>query len=107
MTRGPEVRTCLAVWLALLALLALTFLAGDLLDVGRWNFVIAVTIAASKALLVALFFMQIYYSRPLTRLAAGSGLFVLSILLGLALCDYLSRAPQSNRPGTQSASRPG
>ncbi len=95
MAPGPGVKAYFAVWLALLLLLVLTFLAGDLLDVGRWNFVIALAIAAAKATLIGLFFMHIYYSPPLTRLVAVSGLFFLSILLGLALCDYATRAPQS------------
>ena len=93
MAPGLGVKTCFAVWLALLLLLGLTFLAGDLLDVGRWNAVIALAIAAAKASLIGLFFMQLYYSAPLTRLAAVSGLFFLAILLSLALCDYATRSP--------------
>ena len=99
MAPGPGVKAYFAVWLALLLLLVLTFLAGDLLDVGRWNFVIALAIAATKATLIGLFFMHIYYSPPLTRLVAVSGLFFLSILLGLALCDYATRANQSPTGG--------
>ncbi len=97
METGPTLRTYFVIWLALLLLLGVTFLAGEKLDVGRWNFVIAVSIATAKAVLIVLFFMHVYYSPPLTRLVACGGFFFLSIMLGLALCDYATRAPQPEK----------
>lgn len=48
-------------------------------------------IAAARALLIALVFMERHQSRPLTRLVAAAGLIRLAILLMLSLSDYLTR----------------
>ena len=57
-----------------------------------WNPVVAVAIACTKMTLVVLFFMHIKYSRRLTKLTVGAGLFVFLTLVGMTLTDYMSRA---------------
>ncbi len=60
-------------------------------DLGPFNTVVALLIAAVKASLVGLFFMHLKWSGHLARLAAIAALFWLAILIALSLADYLTR----------------
>jgi len=63
-----------------------------LLDLGPFNSVVALAIATTKALLVALFFMHLKNaSERLLKLVVASTIFFLLILLFLTLTDYMSR----------------
>ncbi len=62
-----------------------------LIDLGRWNAVVALTIAVCKASLVALFFMHVKYSPKLTKLVVIAGVFWLIILLTMTETDLLTR----------------
>jgi len=62
-----------------------------LIDLGRWNAVVALTIAVTKATLVVLFFMHVKYSPKLTKLVVVAGIFWLLILLSITECDLLTR----------------
>jgi cytochrome c oxidase subunit 4 len=84
------VRTYVLVWLALLVLTATT-VGVSRLDLGRFNFVAAMTIAVIKGTLVATFFMDLRRSSSMTRLFVGAGFFWLAILLIFVLTDYISR----------------
>jgi cytochrome c oxidase subunit 4 len=64
-----------------------------LIDLGVLNIVVALTIAATKASLVALFFMHARWSPRLTQLVIAGSLFWLFILLALTLADYIARGP--------------
>jgi cytochrome c oxidase subunit 4 len=64
-----------------------------LVDLGVLNIVVALTIAATKATLVALFFMHARWSPRLTQLVIAGSLFWLGILLSLTLADYIARGP--------------
>jgi cytochrome c oxidase subunit IV len=57
-----------------------------------WNPVVALAIACTKMTLVVLFFMHIKYSRKLTKLTVASGFFVFTVLIGMTLADYFTRA---------------
>ena len=61
-------------------------------DLGVFNTVAALTIAAFKAVLVVLFFMHVKYSSRLTWAVVIGGLFWLGIMLTLTLTDYTTRA---------------
>ena len=62
------------------------------MNLGDWSTVIALGIAAIKALLVLLFFMHLRYeSYKLTAVVLFAGLFWMSILFVLSLTDYLTR----------------
>jgi cytochrome c oxidase subunit 4 len=89
----PSVRTYLAVWIALLALTGLT-VAISRVELGELNVVAAITIAAIKATLVTLFFMNVKRSSSLTKLFVGAGLFWLFILIGFIMSDYHTRSWQ-------------
>ena len=77
-----------------LALVAGTCLTWGIafLDLGKWNPVIALTIAVTKATLVILYFMHVRYSNKLTIVTVCAGFFWLLILITLSLSDYLSRS---------------
>ena len=60
-------------------------------DLGIWNPVIALAIAVTKATLVVLFFMHIYYSSKLTKITISAGIFWLLIMITMSLSDYLTR----------------
>ena len=71
-------------------LLALTWTIGYI-NLGMFNVIIALAIAITKALLVALFFMHIKGSSRLLHLAMTVGVIWLVIMLSLTLTDYFTR----------------
>jgi cytochrome c oxidase subunit 4 len=87
-TVDPKIylRTCAA----LLALLAATWLIAYV-DLGPFNLIVALAIAITKAIVIALFFMHIKGSSRLLHLAALAGVIWLLILGALTLGDYFSR----------------
>jgi len=74
-------------------LMACTYLTWQVafFDLGAFNTVAALGIAAVKATLVALFFMHVRESPRLTLAVVCGGLFWLFILLALTMSDYLTR----------------
>jgi cytochrome c oxidase subunit 4 len=74
-------------------LLVLTFATTviGMMDLGKLNVVVALTIAVVKAMLVVLFFMHIYWSTRLNKLVVVSGVAWLGLLLWLTLTDVASR----------------
>jgi cytochrome c oxidase subunit IV len=91
------IRTYSFVFVALLILAALTT-GVSYIDLGVFNTVIAMLIATSKMLLVALFFMHLRYKPGLSRATTIVGLFWLGLLVGLSLVDTFTRhwTPQGN-----------
>lgn len=83
-------KTYVAVLLALLALTVVTTLVA-FVDLGNFSVVVALVIAVTKMMLVALFFMHVRYSTRLTRLVILGGLMWLAILLLLTLSDFFTR----------------
>jgi cytochrome c oxidase subunit IV len=84
-------KTYFAVWGALLLGTYLTYKVA-FIDLGPFNPIIALVIATTKALLVALFFMHLKNaSERLLKLVVASTIFFLLILLTLTLTDYASR----------------
>ena len=71
------------------------------IDLGRWNIVLALTIAVTKMTLVILFFMHGKYSSRRTKLIIASGFFWLAIMLVLTLADYTTRHPEPSRSQLQ------
>lgn len=80
----------LVVWALLMALLGLTLLYAYLPG-APLKTEAALAIGAAKALLIALFFMQLRQAAGLTRLAAGAGLAWASLLYLLTFADILTR----------------
>jgi len=84
------VKTYATVFLALIALTATT-VGVSRIELGEYNFVVAMTIAVMKGSLVVWFFMDVRRGSSLTKLFVVAGLFWLAILLVFVLSDYLSR----------------
>lgn len=79
-----------AIFGALMVLTAVT-VGVAFINLGSFNFPVAIGIAVTKATLVVLFFMHAKYSSTLTKLFVGTAFFFLFILLALTMTDYLSR----------------
>ena len=60
-------------------------------NLGSFNFPVAIAIAITKATLVVLFFMHGIWSSRLVKLVIGGAVFFLFILLALTMTDFLSR----------------
>ena len=90
-SKSSPLKTYFAVWAALLAGTVLTYEAAKI-DLGRFNPAVALTIATTKALLVALFFMHLKNaSEKLLKLVVVSTIFFLILLLALSMFDYATR----------------
>ena len=85
-----SVKTYAFVFVALLALTALTTLVAEV-DMGPLNVAVALLIAVIKMLLVALFFMHLRHSTILTKVVVCGGLLWLAILMVLSMADFISR----------------
>ncbi|MCU1232475.1 MAG: caa(3)-type oxidase, subunit [Candidatus Solibacter sp.] len=84
------VGTYVGVLVALLFLTGLTT-AVAYVDLGAFSTVVALAIAVTKMLLVALFFMHVRHSTRLTKLVVVGGLMWLMILLLLTMTDFVTR----------------
>jgi len=85
---GPKVYVL--VWLALLALLALT-IGSAFLSLGWANTPLNLAISVTQAALVMLFSMHLRSAHPLLRIIAVIGFFGIAILITLSLFDVLAR----------------
>lgn len=74
-----------------LMLLLLATLGFALIDLGRWNLVVALSIAGVKATLVLLFFMHAKDGPRVTWLFSTAAALLLAVLLILTLADFTSR----------------
>ena len=90
-SKSSPLPTYFSVWVALLIGTFLTYKAAQL-DLGPFNSAVALIIATTKALLVALFFMHLKGAHEkLLKLVVISTLFFLLILLALSMADYGTR----------------
>jgi cytochrome c oxidase subunit IV len=95
------------------ALLVLTFTTYGVayVPLGEWHVAAALGIAVVKAAMVVLIFMHLNQSSKLTWLVVASGLFTLTLLIGLTVADYwtrswLDQAPLANSPSSVWWQRP-
>ena len=84
------------IFLALMVLTALT-VGAAFVNLGQFNFLVAMVIAGFKASLVIWYFMHVKYQSQLTKLTVATGLFFLAILLGMMLIDYSSKTSRRCR----------
>jgi cytochrome c oxidase subunit 4 len=87
----PSVATYVLVFVALLILAALTT-GIAYINLGEFNTVVALAIAAIKMSLVGLFFMHLWYSPGLTRIVVLAGFFWLALMVSFTLADVFSRS---------------
>ena len=81
----------ITIFLALMVLTAAT-VGAAFVNLGQFNFLVAMIIAGFKASLVVWYFMHVKYQSQLTKLTVATGLFFLAILLGMMLIDYTGRS---------------
>ncbi len=96
----------ITIFLALMVLTGVT-VAAAFVDLGQFNFLVAMIIAVFKASLVVWYFMHVKYQSSLTKLTVATGLFFLAILLGLMLVDYSSKDFTPMPPPLDSADQMG
>lgn len=100
-THIVPVKTYVATFVALLALLGLTT-GLAYVNMGVGNTIAALVIAVIKMLLVILFFMHAFYDKGLTRVVIVAGFLWLTILIVLSSADVFTRhwtpSPQSWGP---------
>ena len=85
-----SIRTYTLTFVSLLALALATSLI-SFLDLGPFSMVIAVTIAAAKAILIAAFFMHALYESKVIRVILAGGVIWFLIMVSLTLGDYMTR----------------
>ena len=91
-SRGhPTLGAYLGVFATLMVLTALTVWAA-FQHLGVWNTPVALAIAVTKALLVALIFMHLRYSPKLTAFVVTASVLWLAFLILITISDYVSRA---------------
>jgi cytochrome c oxidase subunit IV len=90
-SKSSPLPTYFGVWIALLVGTILTYEVAKI-DLGAFNSAVALIIATTKALLVALFFMHLKgASEKLLKLVVISTVFFLFILMALSMADYATR----------------
>ena len=88
--KGASLKTYFSVFALLMLMTALTVWV-SFVDLGRFNDLIALSIAGFKATLVILYFMHVRYSEKLIWVMIGTGFYFLTILLLITLADYVAR----------------
>jgi cytochrome c oxidase subunit 4 len=81
-----------AVFAALITLTVLTVAAAKI-DLGNFNLYIALAIATTKALLVVMFFMHLYWDRPFNSMVFIGCLLFVALFIGITLTDAKANAP--------------
>jgi cytochrome c oxidase subunit 4 len=90
-SKSSPLPTYFGVWIALLVGTFLTYEIAKI-DLGVFNAAVALIIATTKALLVALFFMHLKGAHEkLLKLVVISTVFFLFLLLVLSMADYGTR----------------
>ena len=89
-THAMPVKTYLTVFAALMVLPVIT-VAVAFVDLGPFNVMVAVTIAAVKAYVVVLYFMHVKYSNKVIWLSAVAGFIWFGLMLALTFSDYATR----------------
>jgi len=90
--RSAEIwRRSLLVWATLMLLVLLT-VGLAYLPLGRFNMPLALLIAAAKALLIGVIFMELRLAKSFIRLAAGAAFLWIAVMFALTFSDLSSRA---------------
>ncbi len=90
-SQTANLKTQAGIFVGLLGLLALT-IGANFCHFGSFSLGIAMLISFAKALLIALFFMEVRYSRPIVWVFAAAGLIWLAVMLLLVFSDYATRS---------------
>ncbi len=82
--------TYVGIYVLLLGLTALT-VGLSFIDMGAFNLIVGLIIAAVKAWFIAQYFMHLRHSTGIQRMALMAGIFWLAILIIGTMDDYLTR----------------
>jgi cytochrome c oxidase subunit 4 len=85
-----EIRIYVILWVVLLLLVLLNWGLAQL-NLGRFNVVATIAIAAAQMLLSIVFYMHVRISPRLTWIFVAAGFIWLMIMINLTLADYLTR----------------
>jgi len=98
---GASARGLFLTWAGLMGLAAIS-LALRFAHLGGLGMLAALGIAAVKAVLVGLVFMELAFEKASVRLAFSAGLLMIVVMLALMVGDVVTRAapPLENPPGT-------
>jgi cytochrome c oxidase subunit 4 len=86
---GPK--TYGIIFITLLTFTGIT-VAAAFVNLGILNPIVALAIASTKAVIVILFFMHVFYQSKLVKMTVAAGFFTFLILITMTLTDYISRA---------------
>ena len=100
--REPTPRALLLTLIALLVLAGVS-LAFRFAHLGDFGFAVALGIAAIKAVLVGLVFMEITVEKPTVRFAFAACLSLFALMIALLVADIVTRSPPplGTPPGTE------
>lgn len=87
----------IGIFSALMVLSAIT-VGAAFLNLGRFNSIVAITIAVIKATLVILYFMHVKYSSRLTKITVVLSFFFVAILFAETFMDYATRGMPGDIP---------
>ena len=85
-----SIKLYLAIGAALLVLTLIT-VGASFIDFGPYNVMIALIIASIKALLVAFFFMHLFWDNKIYLIVFAASLLFLTIFLTFAMFDTMTR----------------
>jgi cytochrome c oxidase subunit 4 len=103
--RHLPLRAYILTWVGLLALTGLTF-GLSFAPLGGFDIPVALTIAALKATLVAVFFMHLYEQRGVSRLVLAVSAVFVALLVSLLAADVATRDNAGAWPPDQGSERP-
>jgi cytochrome c oxidase subunit 4 len=86
---GPK--TYAIIFVTLLTFTGIT-VGAAFVNLGILNPIVALAIASTKAVIVILFFMHVFYQSNLIKLTVVAGFFTFLALITMTLSDYMSRA---------------
>jgi cytochrome c oxidase subunit IV len=73
------------------------------LELGAWSLVIAISIAALKAALVILLFMEIIVEKTSVHVALAAGAFMIALMITFMVLDVQTRRPPPRVAGEGAA----
>jgi cytochrome c oxidase subunit IV len=87
---APSLRSLVIVYVATMLLLTAT-VGAAMLPLGALGLLVALSIAAAKAILIILYFMQVRFESRAVWVFVAAGFFWLAILFTMTFSDYISR----------------
>ncbi len=81
----------LAMWYVVMLAIIFLSVVVAYTNIGGFTIIVLLALAAAKAIITVLYYMEIRYRDPLVWIFASAAVMWLILLFGLTLCDYLTR----------------